>query len=133
MSNETTTYVGQGFWNEYDSSTILVKLSLNQLRKFAEDAKKIFEEYPAVHTIVYDAPDPVEIDTEVDFESYALIEYDGKFEYEEIYDHNPRYSTIRVSKHNYMTYRTHPKHWDGTISFVIGNLLNWSVVTRWVA
>jgi len=125
MSNETTTFVGYGFWDEWEDSALLVNLNLTQIKKYVEDAKEIFEKYPDLLDLTYNAPDPIEIalSDENDYEMYKLVPYNGEFEYEEIWDHKPRYSTFRVSRHNYITYRTHPKHWDATMSFEIGNLL----------
>lgn len=125
MSNEIKTFVGYGCWDEWESSLLLVTLDLSKIKRYVEDAKEIFEKNPDLLSLTFPAPDPVEIvdDGEKDWKLYKLVPYNGEFEYEEMWEHKPRYSTFRIDKYDYITYRTHPKHWDATISFEIGNLL----------
>lgn len=126
MSESTEKLVGYGSWNDHEGSFLLVELNMNTLRGYAEDAKKMFEEYPGLFCVEFNAPNPVEIepaDEDMDMESSQLIPYEG-FEYTELYDHKPRYSKYRIYRHSSVSYITYPKHWDASIIFDLGEVLN---------
>ena len=126
MSESTEKFVGHGFWNEHECSFLLVELNMSVLRGYVEATKKMFEENPGLFCVEFNAPNPVEIepaDETMDMDSYQLIPYDG-FEYTEIYDHKPRYSKYRIYLHSSVSYVTYPKHWDASIVFYLGEVLN---------
>lgn len=127
MSNESEKFIGYGCWDEWESSLLLLTLNLNEIKKYVEFSKEIFEKNPALLSLDFNAPDPIEIEEEeedeVDWKLYKLVPYNDEFKYKEIRYHNPRYSTFQISRYDYITYRTHPKHWDATMVFEIGNLL----------
>lgn len=126
MSENTAKFVGFGFWNDHEGSFLLMELALESLRSNMEDAKKMFEENLDLFCVEFLAPDPVEIEPDddgFDISSGELIPYTG-FKYTEIYYHNPRYSKYRIYRHDSVSFITHPKHWDATLSFYVGDVLN---------
>lgn len=126
MSEDTEKFVGFGFWNDHEGSFLLIELHMGELRGYVESAVKMFEETPELFCVEFLAPDPVEIDprdADFDIQGYQIIPYDG-FQYEEIYDHKPRYSKYRIYRHKSVTLVTHPKHWDADLNFDLGEVLN---------